>query len=374
MIDQTPPRKDWGNIVFLTLTPILGIPVLAWYTIQTGFEWWMLLLFLGMYSMVGLSVCAGYHRYFSHKSFECAKPVQFLLAVTGAMSAQNSILCWSSGHRRHHAHSETEWDPYSIKRGFWWAHIIWIFYVDPNANKFENVRDLQKSKIVMWQHRWYKTILFVVGFGVPTLIGACFGNPIAGLLWGGFLRIVVVHHSTFFVNSLSHHMGTPTYDASATARDNWFVALLTFGEGYHSFHHRFPADFRNGIRWYCWDPAKWLINSLKLVGLAWSLNETEAPRIEQARMKEKIKALEPVIASADHTLGSEIRARIQVAHNHFDTALALLKKLSEERRDEFSKQWLETRRNYRIRLKSARREWREVLQACKDLNREKCSP
>lgn len=360
------PQKDWINILFLTMTPLLGIPVLIGYSVMTGVEWWMPALFAVMYCLVGLSICAGYHRYFAHKSYECSGWVQGLYAVFGAMAAQNSILRWSSGHRKHHSFSESDWDPYSINRGFWWAHFLWIFYVDPAAQQLENVRDLAKNPIASWQHRWYRTILIVGGFGLPTLIGWFCGDAIAGLLWGGFLRIVVVHHSTFLVNSLAHRFGTKSYDDEATARDNWAVALLTFGEGYHSFHHRFPADFRNGVRWYSWDPAKWFISILSYVGLARRLQATAAPLIESARMKISVRRLEEKIAQAEPSRGDEIRERIQRARDAFDQALTLWRKQAEERKQGFHERWRQTHRDYRQWLKQARQEWLWVLRAVKN--------
>jgi stearoyl-CoA desaturase (delta-9 desaturase) len=356
-------RKDWINIVFLTLTPLIGIPGLILHTWHAGFAYWMLGLFVVMYSLVGLSICAGYHRFFAHKSYECAWPVQLFYAVFGAMAAQNSILKWSSGHRRHHLHSDTEWDPYSITRGFWWAHWLWIFHVDPAAENMENVADLQKNPIIRWQARWYKTILLVVGFGLPALIGAWFGDAVAGLLWGGFLRVALVHHSTFFINSLAHCCGTRSYDEEATARDNWAVALLTFGEGYHSFHHRFPADFRNGIRWYAWDPAKWFIGAMRWAGLASDLRTTAQPLIERERMKADVVRLEARIAQAEPSRMTEIRARIERAKAAFDHAMTLWRKQAEQRQQGLSKLWRETYRGYRQHMQEARREWRGVLQA-----------
>ena len=365
-IDPNPP-KDWVNILFLTLTPVLAFPVLIWHTIHTGFQLWMPILFLVMYVCTGLSICAGYHRYFSHKSYECSWPVQMFFALFGAMSVQNSILVWSSGHRRHHTFPETDWDPYSIRRGFWWAHIIWIFQDNVVNRDFENVRDLQKNPIVMWQHRWYKTVGLGLGLGIPTLIGAYFGNPIAGLLWGGFLRIVMVHHSTFSVNSLAHHFGAKSYDDESTARDNWVVAFATFGEGYHSFHHRFPADFRNGVRWYNWDPAKWFISALKWVGLASNLRMTAASTIEQTRMEVAVKKLESRIAQADQTLATEIQTRIAKARDEFKAAMVLWRTQAEERAKGHKEQYKATYREYRLRLKAARQEWQSVLRTLKQI-------
>ena len=353
--------KDWVNIIFLTLTPVVGIAGTAWYTWRNGFEWWMLGLFAIMYLLVGLSICGGYHRYFSHKSYECSKVVQYFYAFFGALAAQNSILWWSSSHRTHHSHVDEDWDPYNIKRGFLWAHIFWIFYKNPANENLANAPDLVKSDVVQWQNRWNKVILIVGGFGIPTLIGAMFGDAWAGLLWGGFLRLVVIHHTTFFVNSLAHYLGEQRYNAEVSARDNWIVALATLGEGYHSFHHRFPADFRNGILWFHWDPAKWFIRGLKATGLAWDLKATPAPVIEQARMHAAVKSVERAISEASPSRAEEIRQRIADAKNSLDHAFALWRQHTEERARGMSASWKEKRRQSLKLVRKARREWRLAL-------------
>jgi stearoyl-CoA desaturase (delta-9 desaturase) len=356
---ETRPR-DWVNISFLTLTPLVGIVGTALYTWHAGFALWMPALLVGMYLLVGISICAGYHRYFSHKSYECRRGVEAFYAVFGAMAAQNSILEWSAGHRVHHRHADEDWDPYSIRRGFWWAHILWIFYraepYDPAA-----VRDLERNPLVRWQARWYKPILVVGGFGLPAAVGAVFGDALAGLLWGGFLRIAVIHHTTFFVNSLAHFLGAPRFDLEATARDNWMVALLTLGEGYHSFHHRFPSDYRNGVRWYHWDPAKWFIGALASARLAWDLRETSAPRIEHVRLQVEVQRLERHIADAPEHVGEEVRRRLEAARATLVHAISLWRRHAEERAAGLGRRWRETRRQARARVREARREWRAAL-------------
>jgi stearoyl-CoA desaturase (delta-9 desaturase) len=311
-----------------------------------------------MYGAVGISICAGYHRFFSHKSYEASAPVQIFYAVFGAMAAQNSILWWSSSHRIHHQYVDNDWDPYNIKRGFWWAHILWVFHRHDAPDVAANAQDLLKNPIVQWQNRWYKTILIVGGFGLPTLIGAMFGDALAGLLWGGFLRLVVIHHTTFFVNSLAHYVGRRTYNAEVSARDNWGVALLTLGEGYHSFHHRFPADFRNGIRWYHWDPAKWFIATLRMMGLASDLRSATPPQIEQARMHAELRKIEPRIAAADREIVEKIQRVIADARMHLDAALTLWRQHIEERSQNASSAWRRTRRTARQHVREARRRWR----------------
>jgi stearoyl-CoA desaturase (delta-9 desaturase) len=361
-------KKDWVNISFLTLTPIIGIVGTALYTMHSGLHLWMPVLTFCMYLAVGMSICAGYHRFFSHKTYEASKPVQLFFALFGAMAAQNSILWWSSSHRVHHKYIDKDWDPYNIKRGFWWAHIVWIFYrPEKRDDSFENSPDLLANPIVMWQHKWVHAILILGGFGLPTLIGAMFGDPIAGLLWGGFLRIVIVHHTTFFVNSLAHTLGEPTYNADYSARDNWFVAMLTLGEGYHSFHHRFPADFRNGIRWYHWDPAKWFIQSLRYVGLASELREAPPPQIEQARLAAALRIVEPRIEHAHGTIADEVRRRIAEAAEHLEVAVLLWRQHMEERAAGLRHAWRHTRRQSCSRVRQGRRQWKTAVRMLQQL-------
>ena len=357
------PAIDVPLMAFLMLTPVIGIAGTAVYTYLNGFALWMPLLALGMYLLVGLSICAGYHRFFSHKSYEASRPVQVFYAIFGAMAAQNSILWWSSSHRSHHQYVDKDWDPYNIKRGFWWAHILWIFHKHDAPDVEGNAPDLLENPIVQWQARWYKVLLIVGGFGLPALIGAFFGDAVAGLLWGGFLRLVVIHHTTFFVNSLAHYVGVPRYNAEISARDNWAVALLTLGEGYHSFHHRFPADFRNGIRWFHWDPAKWFIGALRGLRLASELRSTPAPQVEQARMQAAVRAVEPRLAEIPESVAAEIRALLASAKAHLADALALWRQYVAERSSGgVSSRWKNTRRTARQHLRTGRQHWR---QACK---------
>jgi stearoyl-CoA desaturase (delta-9 desaturase) len=357
-------KKDWVNILFLTFTPVIGIVGTAAYTWQVGFRPWMAVLLGGMYLAVGMSICAGYHRFFSHKSYEAHPIVQSFFAFFGALAAENSILEWSSQHRVHHKHADKDWDPYNIQRGFWWAHFVWIFYKNEKKDDtYANAPDLKANKVVMWQHRWNKVLLIVGGFGLPALIGAAFGDPIAGLLWGGFTRIVVIHHTTFFVNSLAHFFGKPEFNSEASARDNWMVALVTLGEGYHSFHHRFPADFRNGIRWYQWDPAKWFIGTLRSIGLASDLMATPLPQIEQARMRAALYVVEPKMATATGSLADEARRRLKVAAGHLDRAIALWRRAIEERAQGSTApaSWRKTRKMSQRHIRRSRHQWKTAV-------------
>jgi len=359
-VDARAGGIDVITMTFLILTPIIGVAGTAAYTIFHGFHLWMPILGMAMYAAVGLSICAGYHRFFSHKSYEASPAVQIFYAVFGAMAAQNSILWWSSSHRIHHQYVDRDWDPYSIKRGFWWAHILWIFYRHDAPDAESNAADLLKNPIVQWQNRWYRAILVVGGFGLPTLVGAMFGDPLAGLLWGGFLRLAVIHQTTFFVNSLAHYVGKPTYNAEVSARDNWGVALLTLGEGYHSFHHRFPADFRNGIRWFHWDPAKWFIATLRAMRLASDLRSAAPPQVEQARLDAALRRIEPRLAAAQGAIADNVRRLIAEARAHIDAAFVLWRQQVDERARNASTAWRNTRRKARQHVREARWCWRHA--------------
>lgn len=363
MSEKTPQyTPDWLNIAFLSLTPIIGTVGTILWTVRVGFEPWMLVLLLVSYTLVGLSITAGYHRLFSHRSYDASPVVQWFFGFFGAMAAQNSILWWSSAHRVHHSYVDKDWDPYNIQRGFWWAHIVWIFFRNEERDDtFSNAKDLLANPIVMWQHKYTKVILIVGGFGLPALVGFFFGDVIAGLLWGGFLRATLIHHSTFFVNSLAHKLGQPAYNHEVSARDNWLVALLTFGEGYHSFHHRFAADFRNAIKWYQWDPSKWLIRGMAKVGLARNLRTTPAPLVEKARMTASMRQLEEKIESAPAHLAAEIRERMSTASAKLEHAFELWKQHTAERAEGIGRQWRENRQKSRELVREARREWTAAL-------------
>jgi stearoyl-CoA desaturase (delta-9 desaturase) len=151
------------------------------------------------------------------------------------------------------------------------------------------VRDLQKDPIVMWQHKYYLLLTLSLNFGIPLIFGWLHGDIISSLLLVGFLRLVLSHHTTFFINSLAHIWGKQTYTEKNTARDNGFLAFLTFGEGYHNFHHIFENDYRNGIRWWQFDPTKWLIGGCYYLGLTHKLRKSPEEKIEKARLTMVLK-------------------------------------------------------------------------------------
>ena len=268
-------------ILALSVIPLVGILGTSIYTYIYGITpLGPLLLILG-WLFSGLGITFGYHRLFAHRSFKAHPAIQFFAMVCGSAALQNSILKWCSDHRLHHKKLDTKDDPYSITEGFFHAHIGWIIEDKPSIIK--NVDDLKNNKIVMFQYNYYWPIAITFSFILPMIIGGFYGSPIGGLLWGGFLRLTLVHHFTFFINSLCHYVGKKPFEANTTARDSWWVAYLTFGEGFHNFHHKFQWDYRNGIRWYDFDPSKWIIKFLSFFNLTNDIKKVNDHIILKAR-------------------------------------------------------------------------------------------
>ncbi|MET1218728.1 MAG: fatty acid desaturase [Glaciecola sp.] len=295
---QKPPLITFNVVLFtvLTLITVIGVPTWAYLYGFSGVEIGVTVF---LFFFTGMSITAGYHRLWSHKAYQAHPIVRFVLAIGGAMTLQNSILHWASDHRVHHKHVDVnDKDPYSAKRGFWFSHIGWMLreYQAERYDDYSNCRDLQKDKIVMWQHNYYVPIVLIANFGLTALLGYLNGSVLGMMLLAGVARIVMVHHVTFFINSLCHIWGKQTYTNVNTARDNGILALFTFGEGYHNFHHIFEYDYRNGIRWFHYDPTKWLIKSLALLGLAKNLRKCPEDRIQQARFSMQLLKAQHKIA------------------------------------------------------------------------------
>ncbi|GAB0111134.1 fatty acid desaturase [Pseudoalteromonas distincta] len=234
----------------------------------------------------GLSITAGYHRLWAHKTYNAHPAVEFIFALGGAFALQNSALHWSSDHRIHHGQVDDPIkDPYAATNGFWYSHIGWMLrdYQGDSYGDYSNCRDLQRNKIVMWQHKHYLKLVIAMNVGLPLALGLLVGDVWGMLILAGLLRLVLSQHFTFFINSVAHIWGSRPYTEKNTARDNGFLALFTYGEGYHNFHHIFASDYRNGIKWFHYDPTKWMIRSLAAVGLANKLKRTPVERIEKAK-------------------------------------------------------------------------------------------
>ncbi len=295
-----PQRRPFAkvNSYFILAAHILAV-VAVLHMCLVQFSWWSLGLGLFYSWVCGMAITAGYHRLFAHPTYRAHGVLRALYLFFGAASVQNSALKWSSDHRIHHGKVDREEDPYNIQKGFWWAHIGWVLRQAPEPD-YANVPDLKKDRLVMWQHRHYLFLAIFSSAILPLGLGFLWGDPIGALLVVGFLRLVVQWHSTFSVNSVAHMIGRRPYSLANSARDSFITALVTMGEGYHNFHHRFANDYRNGISWFHFDPTKWMVWSLSKVRLTWDLKRVPKRVIQNARerVKEELRARKLKAAAA----------------------------------------------------------------------------
>jgi len=276
---------NWGVTAVLGLTFLVAITIVPWYGIVYGYSAWAWAFFGIFLVLNGIGIGSGYHRLWSHRTYKAHPILQWFLAIAGGMSLQNSIIVWCARHRIHHKDvDDNDKDPYSIGRGFWFAHVGWMLkdyksgIIDYNV-----VRDLERDPVAAWQHHWYWTLVWTTNLALPLLIGWLTGDAIGMFLLAGVARLVINHHVTFFINSLAHMWGKQPYTDENTARDQHFLALITYGEGYHNFHHMFQSDYRCGIRWWHLDINKWFISTCALLGLA--KNRKRAPQFKILRAR-----------------------------------------------------------------------------------------
>ncbi|MDF1759872.1 MAG: fatty acid desaturase [Coxiellaceae bacterium] len=281
-------RINWVNLIFLSLVPIVGIAGTIWLAVDHQMHWqtWTM---AGIYTYIsGVAITAGYHRLFSHRAYKGNWIVRFIAALMGGSVFQGSVLEWCTDHRNHHLYTDTDRDPYSIKKGFWHAHMGWLFVLDNEKRDFSNVEDLKADRMLSIMHTFYVPIAILSGFVLPTVIAGVFwGDWWGGLIIGGALRIAFNEQVTFCINSICHVFGKKTYSDKQTACDNWITALVTYGEGFHNFHHQFPLDYRNGVRFFHYDPAKWLIRAMQWMGCAKDLRRVSDQKIIQYRMRQE---------------------------------------------------------------------------------------
>lgn len=289
-----PHRKiDWTNAAFIGFAHLVALAAI-WYLAAIRFEWLTIGLGFLWFAFCGLGITGGYHRLFAHPTYKASWPLRLFYLIFGAASVQNSALKWSADHRVHHRKTDTSGDPYDISQGFWWAHIGWVLHKNNMDQKpdMRTVKDLEADPLIRWQHRYYMPLALFSGAIAPGLVAMLWGDAIGGFLVAGFLRLVLQWHATFSVNSFAHMIGTQPYSTKNSARDSWVTAILTLGEGYHNFHHRFQQDYRNGVRWFQLDPTKWFVWSMSKVGVTSELKRTPQNVIDRAREACRTQALQ----------------------------------------------------------------------------------
>jgi stearoyl-CoA desaturase (delta-9 desaturase) len=324
------PALLWIQAGIFTLSLLLAVIAVPWYGLTEGFHWSAWLGFIVFAGLNGLSITAGYHRLWSHNAYKAHPLLRVSLALFGAATLQNSILIWSSLHRRHHRYVDNdEKDPYSAGRGLWFSHMGWMLRDYPSSHDdFSNAPDLQRDPIVMWQHKYYLPLAITMNIVPPLLLGWLTGDYLANFLLAGVLRLVFSHHTTFFINSLAHFWGKQPYTDTNSARDNGLLALVTYGEGYHNYHHLFQNDYRNGVRWWQFDPTKWLISVASWLGLAKDLQRIPDFKIREALIAMQFKRAEKRLAVVEST--EKLRATVELEYQQFLDTLLEWKALKEQ--------------------------------------------
>ena len=360
---------NWTGVLFLSLTPIAAIVLTIYHLRTEGFLWPIWLLAAVFYTLTASSITGGYHRYFSHRTYEARPWLKWYWSLFGAAAFQNSIFIWARDHRVHHRFVDTDRDPYSINKGFYFAHFGWMLSNQgPDVDLKTYGRDLERDPIVMFQHKHYTALAIAVGFVAPTVIGYFLGSALGGLAVAGFLRIVVLHHMTFFINSWCHCFGSQRYTDSNTAKDSFLMAVATFGEGYHNFHHYFANDYRNGIRWYHWDPTKWMIQLFRLMGGAYNLRRTPSSEIMKAQMLMDERRLKLELS---HNWGEQLQQQLDSLKIKVESSYVRWEQLREEYKQmasTYAQSKMERYQELKFQLQMAKIEFRAAVEQWRAYN------
>lgn len=301
-----------GDIAYPAGIAFLLVHLVCFAAFWTGVTGAALLLGLGLYLLRMFAITAGYHRYFSHRAFRTSRAFQFVLAFLAQTSAQKGALWWAAHHRRHHRYSDTERDVHSpAQRGFFYAHVGWIFVPRNDPTDHAAIRDLGKFPELLWLDRYYH--LPPVLLAAASWLIAGWPGLVVGFCWS----TVAVWHATFSINSLAHVFGRRRYVTGDDSRNNWWLALLTLGEGWHNNHHAYQASARQGFRWWEYDPTYYVLRVLAWLRIVWDLNappqtllrgEHRLGRIVIDKVAGQLAASFPVNQIATQVLAALVRA------------------------------------------------------------------
>ena len=298
-VDDVQPVANETLDRFLTGTisvlPFVGLGIVCWQVWNEALRWSDVIVFLICYAGTALGVTVGFHRLFTHRAFKAKPAVRCTLAILGSAAIEGPIISWVADHRKHHAFADVEGDPHSphvdhghgwkgALKGLWHAHWGWLFIHTQRGNKERYAPDLLKDPLIRWVDRTF--VLWVtVGLLVPFLLGGLIGGSLeaalTGLLWGGLVRMLVVHHVTYSINSLCHFFGRKDFDTGDESRNLLWLSPFTFGESWHNNHHAFPTSYRHGLKAWQLDISAGVIWLLEKTGLAWDVVRVSPER--QAR-------------------------------------------------------------------------------------------
>ncbi len=268
-------RYEWGAMI-----PFILIHLAVFGAIWSGVTVQALIVCAVLFAVRMFAVTGVYHRYFAHRTYQTSRVFQFILAFLAQTSAQRGVLWWAAHHRAHHLYSDSERDLHSVRQdGFWHAHLMWIFD-DTSETDEKRIRDFSKYPELRWLNKYWLVPPVLVGVGSLALFGW------SGLFIGFCLATVLNWHSTYFINSLCHVWGKRRFDTKDDSKNNLFLALLTFGEGWHNNHHHYMNSCRQGFYWWEIDITYYILKALSWVGLVWNIKEPPARVLADGRARD----------------------------------------------------------------------------------------
>jgi stearoyl-CoA desaturase (delta-9 desaturase) len=344
-------KISWPVLLYIGGYHLLIAIALPFYFMSHTPSLALILISAALVFVSGMAITAGYHRLYSHSCYKVHPAIEAVLIFFGTVATQGSVLRWAHDHRLHHAHVDTDKDPYSVKKGLLHAHVLWMFFksreLDPKV-----VSDLSRNKMVAFQHKYYIWCMVAANVAVFLTVGWLLNDYLGAFLFAWWVRLFFLHHTTWCINSLAHYWGTQMYSQEHSAVDNYLISILTYGEGYHNYHHTFAYDYRNGIRWYHYDPAKWMIWVCHKLGLAYDLKKVNNYRIaRQMVLQHKDELLKKLKESAYVQRVSEIAEKLSTKLSQMQTLLD---------RNQI--------REMKKSLKEDWREWRRVLKTIQKNN------
>ena len=278
-------RRDRVIAGIVTAIPILSLFVVGWQLWASLLGWNDVFVFVVLYVFTGFGVTVGFHRLLTHRAFKTTRPIRATLAILGSAAIEGPVISWVADHRKHHAFADREGDPHSphvghghgwrgALRGLVYAHVGWLFIHTHRGRRTRYAPDLLGDPVVSWVDRTFVVWALgglVTAFGLGWLFGGTLRDGLTGVLWGGAVRMLVVHHVTYSINSLCHFFGRQRFDTGDQSRNLAWLAPLSLGEAWHNNHHAFPTSAQHGLRRWELDPSALLIRALERVGLAWDV-------------------------------------------------------------------------------------------------------
>ncbi len=364
---------NWGVGGFIVGYQVVFLTALPLYLYYAPPSVPLILASVAVLAFTGFGIGV-YHRHYAHLGYKLNPWIEPLFLFFGTAALQGSVIGWAHDHRKHHRFLDTDEDPYTVKKGFWHAHMLWLLEKPRPADFPRYVPDLLQRKLLVFQNRNFLLLAFGANAVIWVAVGAVVGDYLGAFMLAVWGRIFVSHHLTWFVNSLAHYWGERTYSKELSAVDNYFLAFFTVGEGYHNYHHTFPADYRNGIRWYHFDPNKWLVWTLSQLGLASGLLRHSDYAIRRKLLLADQQLFLATLSSKAHARKQELIVAMQQLAASLEEKLQRMKVLVEERRAAFKSRRAQLSRELRAVKKNLRQEWRQWYELGREILNARAAP